>query len=138
MDSQGYLPRLSASYRLFVRNTDISGIKLSNDETEETENQILGDISCLLVWPFSLAGGWNPEVPDIGGLRRVVRSCGGRIAIFGHPTHYSRLQINKRRMMQLFMSFMRLTYVILPTYLIIQVEQYTNEINMRLVERQQE
>ena len=32
-----------------VRNTDINGIKLSNDETEETKNQVFGNIPSLLV-----------------------------------------------------------------------------------------
>ena len=48
-----------------ARNTDINGIKLSNDDTEETENQVFGNILSLLVCLSGLSCGWNPEIPDI-------------------------------------------------------------------------
>ena len=48
-----------------ARNTDISGIKLSNDETEETKNQVFGNIPTLLVCLFGLSDRWSPEIPDI-------------------------------------------------------------------------
>jgi hypothetical protein len=49
-----------------VRNTGISGIKLSNDETEETDNQAFGNISSLLVCLSGLSDRWSSEIPDIG------------------------------------------------------------------------
>ena len=33
---------------------------------EETKNQVFGNILPLLVCTFGLAGGWSPEVPDVG------------------------------------------------------------------------
>ena len=36
------------------------------NNNEETEDQIFGDIFCLLVCTFSLAGGWSSEIPDTG------------------------------------------------------------------------
>jgi hypothetical protein len=41
-------------------------VKFKRRSNEETKNQVFGNILPLLVCPFGLAGGWSPEVPDIG------------------------------------------------------------------------
>ena len=33
----------------------------------------------LLVCPVGISGGWSPEIPDIGGLLRLLRIGGGEI-----------------------------------------------------------
>ena len=79
-----------------ARNTDINGIKLSNDETEETKNQVFGNIPSLLVCLSGLSGGWSSEIPDIGGLFRLVcfgRSC---VAAISYSTDMCSLQIHQR------------------------------------------
>ena len=79
-----------------IRLADISGIKLSNNETEETENQVFGNIPSLLVCLSGLSCGWSPEIPDIGWLFRLV--CFGRsyIVAIGYPSYVSNLQVYKR------------------------------------------
>ena len=80
-----------------IRLADISGIKLSNDETEETENQVFGNIPSLLVCLSGLSCGWSSEIPDISWLFRVVRIVRGCVAAIGHSTHIGCLQTYKRK-----------------------------------------
>ncbi len=75
-------------------------VKFKRRSNEETKNQVFGNILSLLVCPFGLAGGWSLEVPDIGGLFRVVCIGGGCIAAIGHPTNDGRLRIYKRKMIR--------------------------------------
>jgi hypothetical protein len=59
------MPKATSPPSTTARNTDINGIKLSNDETEETKNQVFGNILSLLVCLSGLSCGWSPEIPDI-------------------------------------------------------------------------
>ena len=66
------------------------------NETEETKNQVHRHFSYLLVCPFSAAGRWNPEIPDIGRLFRVVRICRNCIMAVGNCPNHSGLRIHQR------------------------------------------
>ena len=57
-----------------------------NDETEEKEAQIRGDIRCLLVRTPGSAGGRDSEIPDIGRLFRVIRLGGDFAGAIGYST----------------------------------------------------
>ena len=60
-ENYGYNPPSTTA-----RNMVTNGIKITYDETEETKNQVFGNILYLLVWPSGLSGGWSSEIPDIG------------------------------------------------------------------------
>ena len=79
-----------------IRLADISGIKLSNDETEETENQVFGNIPSLLVCLSGLSDRWSPEIPDIGWLFRLLCIGGDGVVAIGYPSYVSNLQVYKR------------------------------------------
>ena len=65
-------------------------------ETKETKNQICSHLLYLLVCPVGISGGWSPEIPDIGGLLRVVRIVRGCVAAIGYPSYVNNLQVYKR------------------------------------------
>ena len=54
-------------------------------ETKETKNQVFSNIPFLLVCPVGISGGWSPEIPDIGGLLRLLRIGGGITFGGGEP-----------------------------------------------------
>ena len=65
-------------------------------ETKETKNQVFSNIPSLLVCLSGLSGGWSSEIPDIGGLLRLLRIGGGGIIADCPPPYPGGLQINKR------------------------------------------
>ena len=81
---------------VIIRLADTNGIKITYDETEETKNQVFGNILSLLVCLSGLAGWWHSEIPDFGWLFRLV--CFGRsyIVAIGYPSYVSNLQVYKR------------------------------------------
>ena len=81
---------------VIIRLADISGIKISNDETEETKNQVFGNILSLLVWHSGLAGWWHSDIPDFGWLFRLIFIGRSYIVAIGYPSYVSNLQVYKR------------------------------------------
>ena len=57
-------------------------------------------LPCWYFWwmesPVGISGGWSPEIPDIGGLLRLLRIGGGGIIADCPPPYPGGLQINKR------------------------------------------
>ena len=66
-------------------------IQVWNNETEETQNQVHGHLFLLLVGLFGPSGGRGAEIPDTGGLFRVIRLGGDYAIAFGHFTHFGSL-----------------------------------------------
>ena len=66
---QGIFPQTSnAEYyqKMVFGICSLTIVIFKRRSNEETKNQVFGNILPLLVCPFGLAGGWSPEVPDIG------------------------------------------------------------------------
>ena len=58
----------------------------------------------MLVPPFGLSCGWSLEIPDTGGLFRVIHICRDCIVAIGYPTDVGCLQIHKEKKMTAIMG----------------------------------